>query len=456
MNAPRGERPEDAADDGGAARTSAPPSAPPARAAAGRRFRTFDSVIDVPAFRWYLLSTTGDWSALHMQGVVRGLLAYQLTGSFAALGIVELGNTVPRMFLALYGGMLADRTSRRVILQATWVINAIASVVLAWLVFTGRLRIEHLVIGAFVQGVTNSFALPARQAMVPEIVGPDRMMNAFALNIFNLNMLRLVAPAIAAGTVAAVGGGWVFVMMAVLYGFASAAMFPIPATTAATRAALAGRMPDEDGVIQPGEKGALSEIMDGIRYVRASHVLIALLLLQLFGAMLAFPYQRLMPGFVDVVLAGGDDKRTAILVGTLLTFTAVGALLGSLLIASLPSRRRGWLMIGSLVVFGIALIAFSASTVIWISAAIAIVVGFGQSGRMSLLNVLVQANTHEAYRGRVSAVLMLDDGIESLGVLGIAMLADTFGPQLALGGVGVGLIALAGILWLTRIIRDLD
>ncbi|MDA0302584.1 MAG: hypothetical protein O2822_08660, partial [Chloroflexi bacterium] len=75
------------------------PTGPPSP----RRLRTFDSLIDVPAFRWYLLSMTGNWSALQMQQVARGFLAYQLTDSFVALGVVELGNSLPRVVLALFG-----------------------------------------------------------------------------------------------------------------------------------------------------------------------------------------------------------------------------------------------------------------------------------------------------------------------------------------------------------------
>jgi MFS family permease len=469
----RAERPEDLVDDGGVALVAAPveglapppeldvaqdaateTAAPGGLKIAGRRLHTFDSLIEVPAFRWYVLSSIGNWSALHMQQVVRGFLAFEITGSFAALGIVELGNTVPRMFLALYGGVVADRASRRVILQVSQVINAVLQAGMAVLLFTGRLGIEHLVIVSFAQGVMNSFALPARQSMIPEIVGRDRLMNAFALNVFNLNVLRLGAPALAGAMIAAIGAGWVFVTMSGLYIWASLAMFPIPATTARTRAVAAGG----SGTASSGQRdrSGLRDIFDGIRYVRASHVLLALLVLQLVGAMLALPYQRLLPGFVSVVLADGDDDRTAVLMGLLLTFTAVGSLVGSLLIASLPSRRRGKLLIGSLVIFGLALFAFAASEVLWLTAGIAVIVGLGQSGRMSLLNVLVQDNTRDEYRGRVSAVLMLDDGLESLGVLGIALMADVFGPQIALTGVGFGLLTLAAVLWVTRIIRDLD
>ena len=134
-----------------------------------RRVRTFDSLIEVPAFRWYLLSMTGNWSAMQMQMVVRGFLAYQLTGSYAALGSVELASSVPRVLLAMSGGVVADRASRRVIIQVGQVFNAMLAGVLAGLLFAGLLRFEHLIIAAIVQGVSNSFVMPARQSMIPEI-----------------------------------------------------------------------------------------------------------------------------------------------------------------------------------------------------------------------------------------------------------------------------------------------
>jgi hypothetical protein len=157
-----------------------PVGAPPLPEERRRRFRTFDSLIDVPAFRWYMGAMMGNWSALQMQQVARGYLAYQVTGSFAALGLVELANTWPRLFLALYGGVLADRASRRMIIQVGQAVNAVNMGIIAVLLFTGQLEFYHLILASFAQGVLNSFVLPARQAMIPEIVGPDRLMNAFA------------------------------------------------------------------------------------------------------------------------------------------------------------------------------------------------------------------------------------------------------------------------------------
>jgi MFS family permease len=440
------------------------PTPPPETA--GRRFRTFDTLIDVPAFRWYLGSQTFNWSAMMMQMVVRGVLAYELTESFAALGAVELASSASRVVFALHGGVVADRSSRRVIIQLSQVFNAGLSVVMALLLFAGRLEFLHLVVGAMAQGVVNSFAMPARQAMIPEIVGNERLMNAVALNAFGMNVLRLVAPALAGGMIAAVGGGWVFAAMAVFYVLAMVTLFRIPKTDARTRAAAAamanghsgtnGLHAIEDDARPARRRGGMSEIKDALRYLRGQRVLMVLLILQMFISILSLPYQRLLPGFVSEVLADGDADRSAAMLGILLSVTAVGALAGSLLIASLPNRSRGKLLIASLAIFAVGMLAFAGAEVFWVSAAIVLVLGVGQAGRQSLVQILIQSNVSDEYRGRVSSIMLLEDGVESLGIFMIALVAEAVGPQLALAGVAIGLGALAAGLWSTRMIRELQ
>ena len=436
------------------------PAGPPS----ARRLRTFDSLIDVPAFRWYLLSMTGNWSALQMQQVARGFLAYQLTESFVALGLVELGNSLPRVVLALFGGVVADRASRRVVVQLGQAINALLAIALAAMMFAGVLRFEHLVISAVLQGSVNSFALPARQSMIPEIVGPARVMNAFALNVFALNVMRLVAPALAGVIIALAGAktgpGWVFAVMAVLNVMAVAAMFPVPAINATRRAAARAEQAEEPAVATRGAHGGgsrtgLREIGEAFQYLRGQRLLVILLGLQGLTSMLALPYQRLLPGFVDEVLSESPEQ-TAVLMGMLLTFTAVGALVGSLLIASLPNRARGQLLIASLVIFGIALAAFAASHWLWVSAATVLVLGIGQAGRQSLVSILIQSSVSDTFRGRITSIQLLEDGVESLGIFGIAILAEVIGPQLALGAVALALVVLGAGMYATRTIRTLQ
>ncbi|MSQ29367.1 MAG: MFS transporter [Dehalococcoidia bacterium] len=425
-----------------------------------RRVRTFDALIEVPAFRWYMFSQIGNQSAQLMQMVTRGFLAYHLTGSFAALGAVELAASIPRLFLAMYGGVVADRSSRRIIVQVGQVCNAILAVILAGFYFAGQLRFEHLVIGALLQGVMNSFVMPARQSMIPGIVGRDRLMNAYALNQFGMNMLRLGAPALAGAMIAAVGAGWVYALMAFLFLFGLVALFRVPKMDAMSREAPAasdGLAPlAEDTLRRRGpDRGGLRAMREAFVYMRGQPVLQILLFIHVVVGILALPYQRLLPGFVDTVLSGGDPAATARLMGALLSFTAVGALTGSLLIASLPSRGRGKLLIASLAIFSVGLLAFAASGAFWISAFIVMVLGLGQAGRQSLVQILIQSNVSDEYRGRVSSILVLEDGIESIGIFMIALVAQAFGPQLALAGVAVTLAFVAGAMWLTPTIREL-
>jgi hypothetical protein len=175
-------------------------------------------------------------------------------------------------------------------------------------------------------------------------------------------------------------------------------------------------------------------------------VLLLLLGMHIFITILAMPYQRLLPGFVSQLLSETPDQA-ATRQGLLLTLTAVGALVGSLTVASLPNGFRGKLLLGSMALFGSMLLLFSQFTVFWINAAIVVVLGVGQAGRQSLQTVLIQSNVSNEYRGRVSSIQMLEDGFESFGIFAIAVAAGIFGVQETLAVVSICTVLLAGGLW---------
>ena len=392
---------------------------------------------------------TGNWSAMQMQMVARGLLAYQLTDSYAALGVVELATSLPRLVFAMSGGVVADRASRRLVMQAGQLFNMALATLLAMLLFTDLLRFEHLLIAALVQGVANSFTMPARQALVPEIVGPERLTNAYGLNVFSMNVTRLAAPALAGVLIALIGFGSVYALMACMYLFAVLSMFKVPKV----RANRAARMPvtDSEGKVVAVRRGRLEKIgvrdvQEAFAYLKTQRTLCILLIVHMVLTVLAMPYQRLLPGFVADVLSANDDEA-AIRMGILLALTAVGALIGSLTIASLPNRNRGKIFVGSMVVFGVALLAFSISEVLWISAGLAVVLGIGQAGRQSLNNILIQTHVSDEYRGRISSIMLLENGVDSLGIFAIALLAGIFGVQAAIAGTAIGMLVLAAVLW---------
>jgi MFS family permease len=120
----------------------------------------------------------------------------------------------------------------------------------------------------------------------------------------------------------------------------------------------------------------------------------------------------------------------------------VGALLGSLVIASLPARHRGLILLWSSLLLGVALIAFSASTWYWVSIPIMIAVGIGQAGRMSLGTVLLQSYTEREYRGRVMSVYMLEFSLTAFMVFLVGMIANFVGIQLALGACSAVLVVI--------------
>lgn len=412
-----------------------------------RRVRTFESIFEVPAFRWYLASMTGNWSAMQMQMIARGFLTYQITGSYAALGTVELANTGPRLIFALTGGVVADRSNRRTIAQVGQMVNAVIAAGIAALLFLDMLAFGHLVIAAVLQAVANSFALPARQAMIPQIVGMKRLTNALALNVSMMSTLRLGAPALAGFLIAVTGASWVFTLMAILYVVATLAMFKVTLISQSDLLEVdSGRTPEDVSRVTPSRRNAIGDIRDALVYLWRIPVLRMLLIVDMFLGMLTFPYQRLLPGFVSDVLADNPDE-TAIRMGILLTITGLGALGGSLVVASLPSRNRGKMVIVSVALFGLALLGFSASTVFVVSAGIVLFMGIGQSVRQSLNSILIQSATSNEFRGRISSIMLFEDGIESLGIFAIAVLASIIGPQWALGLVAVSMLAIAFSMW---------
>ena len=418
-----------------------------------RRFRTFDSLIEVRAFRWYMASMVGNWSSLQMQQVVRGYLVYYLTGSYAALGGMALANSAPRLILALFVGVVADRVPKRLVIQLGQVFSALLTLTIAMLLVLGRLRFEYLVASAVLQGISNSFTQPARQALIPEIVGLRRLTNAVALNASGMNVMRLTAPAVAGLMLAFVGPEWVYFFMTAMYSLAAVALLrvphePIEGYEVPQRSAARAARSDRSG---------LRDIADAMRYLRGESTLAMLLIVHLFIVVFSMPFQQLLPGFVADVLVGGDAEGSGLPLGMLFTAMGVGALLGSLSIASMGHGQRGRVLLLGTALMGAALLAFTWSESFWLSAAIIVVIGLGQSARQALSQVLIQSNVSNEYRGRISSIMMMEMGLTSFGTFGIGILASKVGIQesLALAAVALMLVAVVVYVFVPRY-RELD
>jgi MFS family permease len=398
-------------------------------------------------------------TAMNMQMVARSWFMYELTGSAVMLGVVGLGSALPMLTVSLLGGVLADRLRKKSILVAGQFASAVVAFGIAVSISVGAIAWVHLFVAALFQGLVLALMMPARQALIYELVGANTLMNAIALNSAAMNFIRLTAPAFAGFFIAFWNIEGVYYIMTGLYviGF----MFAL-------------RLP-RTGTARRQKSTTTQELTEGLRYIRNNADVLAILVLTLLATILSMPYLFLLPIFtrdiflVDVsifgqltswpligsfLLALGESSARQ---GLLISVSGLGALAGSLAVASMSNRKRGLIFLLSLLLTGVSLVAFSATGSYLLALIFFVVMGIGQAGRLALSNTLLLSNTDDIHQGRVMSVYMMNWGITMVGVFFVSILADRVGVQLAVGG-SAGLLALIVLyyLFLTPRVRRLD
>ena len=411
-----------------------PPGPPRGR---GFSLRTFESLRH-PAFRWFLGSTLGSMAALNMQILVRGYLAFELTDSFSALGLIGLASAVPMLALSPVGGVLADRIAKKRLLQVGQTLSAAMAIAIGLLIASGQLRFEHLFAASLLQGMVFALIMPASQAIVPEVIGRPGIMNAVSLNAASMNFVRLIAPAAGGLLIALLGASWVYFLMAGLYGIAVALLGRVPAAPAAVAAAGDGAAALPRGMLGDalhGIREGLRDLADGVRYSIGDRDIFQLLAMNFVTSMLGLPFMVMLPGYVREVYDGGAGT-----LGLLVGISGAGALAGALIVASLPERRRGLLMMLSALLIGGSLVAFASTEQFWLGAVFMAVAGVGTAGRQALSAVLLHTYVDNAYRGRVMAVFMTQISLMLGAAFFVGLLAEAIGVRQALASLGAALM----------------
>ena len=398
-------------------------------------------------------------ASLNMQILVRGYLAFDLTNSFSALGAMGLASATPMFTLSVLGGVMADRVSKKRIMQVGQAISAVLAIGVGLLVASGQLRYEHLFATSIVQGVVQAIMLPASQAMVPEVIGRKGMMNAVSLNAAGMNFVRLLAPAAGGFLIAIIGAASVYFLMAGTYGLAVAALIPVSSASALVRKRVAsvfthGGLGTEPAATEgppPGPRGPMAgraqggireavssgfrDLIDGMRYILRDRDMFQLLAVNFLTAMLGMPFMVMLPGYVSEVYGGGAEA-----LGLIIAISGGGALIGALVVASLPEKRRGLLMLLSAMLIGASLVAFASTDAVWRGALFMATEGFGTAGRQALSAVLLHTYVEDAYRGRVMAVFMTQISLMLGAAFFVGLLAEAIGPRTALGSLGAVLV----------------
>ncbi|MDE3153826.1 MAG: MFS transporter [Acidobacteriota bacterium] len=388
------------------------------RAFAHRNYRLY--------FFGQFVSVTGTW----MQAIAQDWLVYRLTGSAVQLGLVAFANQFPVFLLAPLGGAVADRHSRHRAVLGTQSSAMLLAFTLAGLTLSGTVRVWEIFILATLLGVVNAFDIPARQALLVELVGREDLMNGIALNSSLVNAARVVGPAVAGLLVAAIGEGWCFLVNGTSYLAVLGCLLAmrLPPRAASHRAHSAGRA-----------------IVEGFWFVWRTGPIRALLVLLGIVSLTALPYSVLMPVFAARVLHRGADT-----LGLLMGAAGLGALAGALSIAARQGVRGlgRWVAAASLA-FGLLLVVFATSRTFWLAMGLMVPVGAAMMIEMSASNTLIQAMVPDALRGRVMAVYsMMFMGMAPFGSLAAGAIADRLGVRWALALGGLACATSAVVFWL--------
>ena len=368
---------------------------------------------------------------VQMQMTARGILVYDLTGEAILTGLVTLGFAPSMLILSLFGGVVGDRFERRIIVQSTQAAGAILAAVVAVLITTGMINWVHLLIASVIQGAMFAFQMPARQAMIPRMVGKARTTNAISLNAVGMSLMTMGAPAIGGLLYAFVGPDGVYYAIAALYGSAVVATSMIPKYH-----------PDPRAV----KKSVFADIKSGLTYVNSRPVVKTLLLYAVAVVLLTMPFRMLTPVFAKDVYGAEPEQ-----VGILIAVAGAGGLVGALGVAGLQrGQKRGLVLLGSAVVSGLVMAIIATVPVYMVGLVAMLGIGFGESIRWALSQALAVEETSDEFRARVMSLLMMTYGLMPLGVLPVSYSFDRFGAEITVAGLAVILLAVTAFYMVVR------
>lgn len=313
-------------------------------------------------------------------------LLYQLTDSPLLLGLGGLFRAAPIFAFALIGGAVADRVERRRLLLITQSSSVITSVVLGTLVVTGQVAFWHIYVINLLNATIAAFDAPGRQSLFPTLVPRGQMQNAITLNSMLFRASNLVGPAVAGILIARVGIASPFFVNAVSY-------------FAIIGGLLAMRIPP----VAARRAGSLrSELVGGLRYVRASTILPLILVIE--ATLSVFGHnQALITIFARDVL--GSDAQG---LGILLSAIGAGAIVGMVVLVVLGDvRRKGAFMIGAGVLYAAMLLVFAWSRSFELSVGALALLGFADATWGTMRNAIAQLAAEDAYRGRVMSLIVI-------------------------------------------------
>ncbi|MES2918379.1 MAG: MFS transporter [Pseudomonadota bacterium] len=386
-------------------------------------------------FAFYWNVRVASMMAFQMLAVAVGWQVYDLTGSMLYLGYIGLVGFLPAVLLVLLIGHVADRFDRRRVVQAGHCLEAAVALLLAMGSAQGWLTVPHIFVGVFLLGIGKAFSAPTLAALLPALVSREALPRAVSASSAAMQAAIILGPVV---------GGFLYVAgPTTVYG-AGAALF-------IASVALLGLVRAHPAAAPAPEMAEDHSVFAGLRFIRSKPVVLGAISLDLFAVLLGGA-TAMLPVIAKDLLHTGPEG-----LGLLRSAPAVGALLVSFWLARHPiERRTGHVMFAGVAGFGLATVVLGLSTHFWLSLAALAVLGGADMLSVVIRSSLVQLETPDAMRGRVSAVNFLFIGASNqLGEFRAGVSAAFIGlvPSIVVGGVGALVVAGIWMWWFPELAR---
>jgi MFS family permease len=369
-------------------------------------FRAFRSLNYTLYFTGRSVSQFGTW----MQRTAVVWVIYTMTHSAFMLGLTIFAEQFPSFLLSIFGGIAADRYNRYQIIKITQVASMIQASLLALLVITGHYVVWEILTLSVMLGIINAFDVPARQAMLHEVLYDKAdLPNALSLTSAMASLAKLLGPALSGIILEKFGAGICFLLNAASFGgvILSLVFMKLPAYT-----------PPQV------KKKVIPELVEGFAYLKQAPSIGLIILMLAIVSLLVMPYDTLLPVYAKVIFKGN-----AATFGYITSFIGLGAVCGTILLAS--SKKEANLrmhLLLSTIILGMGLIAFSHTAYFPLAMLFAAISGFGTVAQATVSNIIIQSESAPHMRGRViSIMIMALFGMLPLGSLIVGAVSQRIG-----------------------------
>jgi MFS family permease len=371
-----------------------------------------------------VISMMGTW----MQMMAQSWVVAGLTTSNFALGMLNFASGIPMLVLASWGGILADRHDKRRILLVTQVVQIVLALALGWLVFAKAINLWHILVAGVCLGISTAFEMPAASALIPELVGRERLRAAISVDRSLFHATRTAGPALGGWLMNTLGTASAFFVNATSFVAMIVALFTLPPRVKGTE--------EEEAQRQTGMR-------DGFNYVRGDKPTRTMIFLLASITTCISPFFMItMSNYSRYVLHISEAEF-----GYLMGGSGTGAFVGSLWLLRIAAHHRRTYLRGAAVVITVAMLAFSQSRNFYEALVAIIFLTGGTSTLFGLANTIVQERAPDALRGRVSALTgMSFFGVLPFSGLLVTAIADYVGLRHAMGGAALLLGVLATLI----------